>query len=370
MFFNIRVLYIVIALLPLSCSIAEAKSVYQRILDIEVVSKNDLKPPYHSKRLDNLIGNILSEKLINPKNTYNPDDENNVLITIEPDSGGGFASYSGVSDEAKNVESKPSSKNVVVDAPVPKKSHEGYNGPELDSLIDSIESINEVKKRVIIIDAGHGGKDSGTVGHGRVKEKDIVLLYAKELAQKLKQKKKYQVYLTRDRDIFLSLRMRNRIARKFNADLFISVHADAAPNKKARGLSIYTLSEKASNKEAALLAKKENKADVIAGVDLRDMEKDVSDTLIDLSMREAKNKSRIFAGILNKRLKTKVRVRENALHSAGFVVLKNSNMASVLLEIGFLSNKYDTRNLRKKSYRRDLISGVIASIDEYFLHSY
>ena len=248
----------------------------------------------------------------------------------------------------------------------PYKQNIKYDSPNLGSLINSLEEVNTNKIPVIVIDAGHGGKDPGTIGYKKTKEKNIVLLYAKDLAKKLQSKKKYKVYLTRKKDKFLPLRSRNQIARKYNADLFISLHADAARNKKARGLSIYRLSKKSSDKEAALLARKENRADIIAGVDLSEIEKDVSNTLIDLSMRDAKNKSIIFAKLLHKNLKNKVRVRKRALHYAGFVVLKNSNMASILLEIGYLSNKDDTKNLRKKSYRNKLTDGIVIAIDEYF----
>jgi len=237
---------------------------------------------------------------------------------------------------------------------------------DLSVLMDSIGTNVFTKTPIIVIDAGHGGKDPGTIGHRKTREKDLVLSYAKSLSRRLKNTGKYKVFLTRDKDIFLPLRKRIHIARVYNADMFISLHADAARNKKARGLSVYTLSEKASDKEAAALARKENKVDIVAGIDLSGLERDVSDALIDLSFRDAKNKSIVFAKSLHKNLKDKVKVRTNSLHSAGFVVLKNSNMASVLIELGYLSNKKDTKNLKSSSYKERLLTGVAAAIDDYF----
>ncbi|MFZ8864527.1 MAG: N-acetylmuramoyl-L-alanine amidase family protein [Rickettsiales bacterium] len=237
---------------------------------------------------------------------------------------------------------------------------------DLGVLMDSIETNFVHKNPVIVIDAGHGGKDPGAIGYKKVQEKNIVLAYAKALKNKLELTKKYQVYLTRDKDVYLPLRKRIAIARKYKADMFISIHADAAHNKQASGLSVYTLSEKASTKEAALLAAKENKVDIVAGLDFSDLEADVSGALIDLSFRDAKNKSILFAKILNNSLKKKVEVRNNSHHSAGFVVLKNSNMASVLIELGFITNKKDSKNLQKSDYRAKFIMGTIAAIDKYF----
>jgi len=347
-----RIIYIITAIFCLlNISTVSAKSVYTTILSIEVKPKSKIMGQSEdlSVDMDHLIEDILTEKNIEQKQKIEDED---IIDRI-----------SGKFDDSIGDA-------IIAKLPIIKKPKIQHNRGNLNALISSVNTKNKIKKPVIVIDAGHGGKDSGTLGRGRVKEKDIVLLYAKDLVVRLKKKKKYKVYLTRNRDVFLPLRGRIRVARKFNADLFISVHADAAQNKNARGLSIYTLSEKASGKEAALLARKENKEDIVAGIDLSNLEKDVSDTLIDLSLREAKNKSRVFAGMLYKNLKSKVRVRKNALHSAGFVVLKNPNMASVLLEIGYLSNKYDTKNLRKRSYRKKLVLGISESIDRYFVDKY
>lgn len=340
-------LYIILSIFCLlNISTVNAQSVYMKVLSIEVKPKADVMDQVD---MVSFIDDVLTE---------NNTQKQQKIAEID------------IIDQISDEFAEETSDSVITKLQIIKKPTDAYGKGNLTSLISSIDTKTKVNKPVIVIDAGHGGKDSGTLGYGRVKEKDIVLLYAKELVAQLKRQKKYKVYLTRNKDVFLPLRGRIRVARKFNADLFISIHADAAPNKNARGLSIYTLSEKASGREASLLARKENKSDIVAGIDLSDLERDVSDTLIDLSLREAKNKSRIFASILHKNLKNKVRVRKNALHSAGFVVLKNPNMASILLEIGFLSNRYDTRNLRKKSYRRKLLLGILESIDKYFVDEY
>lgn len=240
----------------------------------------------------------------------------------------------------------------------------------IDSFIKKEAKKNNLKKprqkKVIIIDAGHGGKDPGAIGYDGVYEKKITLNFAKYLAKELKKKKNLQVHLTRDRDIFLSLGQRNQIARKYNADLFISLHADSAGNKNARGLSIYTLSNKASDKEAAKLARKENKADIIAGVDLTGYNNEVKSLLIDLSQEHGKAESKNFAKILVKNLTGKIEVRTQALRFAGFAVLKNANMASVLIELGFLTNKKDAKNLQSRNYRKKFVDALSKSIDEYF----
>ncbi len=247
-----------------------------------------------------------------------------------------------------------------------KESFQEKKTEEIKAPTKTTKLKRKAKPPVIVIDAGHGGKDSGAIGYGRVYEKDIVLKYAKTLKKYLEKEQKYNVVLTRKNDNFLPLRRRIEIARKHNADMFISLHADAARNRKARGLSIYTLSEVASDKEAAELAKKENKIDIVAGIDLTNFDSQTSDILIDLSFREAKNKSISFAKLLLKQLRGKYLVRKNSMHSAGFVVLKNSNMASILVELGYLTNKNDTKKLRTMHYRNSLMRDMVKAINRYF----
>ena len=207
-----------------------------------------------------------------------------------------------------------------------------------------------------MIDAGHGGHDPGAIGYSGVHEKNITLAMAKELKRQLDRKGKYTVYLTRSTDVFIPLRKRVEIARKHKADLFMSVHADSALNRKATGLSVYTLSETASDKEAAALAERENKADVISGLDV----------LISLAQRETRNRSSEFAKCLVDEMRKSVKLISDTHRFAGFAVLKAPDVPSVLLEMGYLSNKNEERLLRQESYRRKLAVSAAKAIDRYF----
>jgi N-acetylmuramoyl-L-alanine amidase len=222
------------------------------------------------------------------------------------------------------------------------------------------------KKRLIAIDPGHGGIDPGATGVSGVYEKNITMAVARAVKRRLQATGRYEVLLTRDRDVFVRLRDRVEIARKAGADLFLSIHADTIANKKIRGASVYTLSEKASDKEAAALAEQENKADLIAGVDLSRENPEVTNILIDLAQRETMNQSARFAGLLVGSLKRDVRLLRNSHRFAGFVVLKAPDIPSVLIELGFLSNRYDERLLRDRRHRAKLAGAITAAIDRYF----
>lgn len=222
------------------------------------------------------------------------------------------------------------------------------------------------KKKVIVLDAGHGGRDPGAIGYNGTREKDITLAMAKELRTKLHATGKYKVVLTRGRDKSLRLRDRVRLARQAEGDLFISLHADSIKSRKTRGLSVYTLSENASDKEAAQLAANENKADIIAGLDLGEQTREVADILIDLAQRETMNRSAEFASYMVKEMKKKVKLLRNTHRFAGFAVLKAPDIPSVLLEMGYLSNKTEERLLKTKKYRAKLASSAVQSINRYF----
>lgn len=219
---------------------------------------------------------------------------------------------------------------------------------------------------LVVIDPGHGGVDPGAQSRHGIYEKHVVLALGREIARQLRASGRYRAELTRDRDVFIRLRDRVAIARKKKADIFISVHADSIRNSKVSGPSVYTLSEKASDKEAAELAERENKADLIAGMDLSHESADVANILIDLAQRESMNQSARFAGHLVSELGNKTKVLPRPHRFAGFAVLKAPDLPSVLLETGFLSNRDDERRLTSKSYRRQLASAIVAAIDRYF----
>ncbi len=221
------------------------------------------------------------------------------------------------------------------------------------------------KKPLIIIDAGHGGKDSGAIGRKHTKEKDITLLYARELAAALNNSGKFRAKLTRHDDRFILLRERIKIARKLGGDIFLSIHADSAPTIRARGLSIYTLSEEASDEEAAALAARENKVDILAGVDLSHEDKDVANILIDLAQRDTKNKSIMLADSLVSALRGNIKLLPNTHRFAGFAVLKAPDIPSALIEIGFLSNPKEEQLIKTAHYRQKVIKYLIQGIEDY-----
>ena len=220
---------------------------------------------------------------------------------------------------------------------------------------------------LVVIDPGHGGVDPGTLAPGGIEEKDIVLAYAKALQGKLLKSGKYRVMLTRTNDRFIALRERIAIARKAGAALFISLHADSAPDN-VRGLSIYTVSEKASDEEAGALAARENKADVLAGMDLSTEREDVAGILISLAQRETNNHSATLADALVASLNHKVKLLQKSHRFAGFAVLKAPDIPSVLVELGFLSHRDDRKLLQSSSYRDKVTDGLAAGIDSYFRH--
>ncbi|HVG82137.1 MAG TPA: N-acetylmuramoyl-L-alanine amidase [Methylomirabilota bacterium] len=219
---------------------------------------------------------------------------------------------------------------------------------------------------VVAIDAGHGGVDPGALGVGGVHEKTVTLAYARELKVLLERSGRFKVVLTRDRDQFLRLRDRIAVARRAGAQLFISLHADSHPDSSFRGASVYTLSEEASDSEAAALAAKENKADLIAGIDLSKENETVTSILIDLAQRETKNLSAQFAAMLVKELGRQTRLIRNTHRFAGFAVLKSPDVASVLVELGYLSNRADEKQLLSNAYRTKLSQAVVKAVHDYF----
>ena len=219
----------------------------------------------------------------------------------------------------------------------------------------------------IVIDPGHGGVDPGATGISGIYEKFITYAMARELQQQLEKTGRYHVRLTRDRDVFIRLRDRVAIARQHSADLFISLHADVVKDPDIRGLSVYTLSQNASDAEAQSLADKENKADLIAGIDLTHESSDVANILIDLAQRETMNRSAGFAGNIVEELGRETPLLTNTHRFAGFAVLKAPDVPAVLIEMGYLSNTIDEHNLRQPEYRHKLAHAISQAVDRYFL---
>jgi N-acetylmuramoyl-L-alanine amidase len=219
---------------------------------------------------------------------------------------------------------------------------------------------------VIVIDPGHGGIDNGTQNDTEM-EKNLVLEFGLALRDRLDKSGKYRIVMTREDDTFIPLGERVRIARTQGAALFVSIHADALPKGEgdAQGATIYTLSDKASDAEAQRLADAENRADAIAGVNLTEEPTDVADILIDLAQRETRNFSNKFAHMLMGEMKTTMRMHKHPLKSAGFKVLKNPDVPSVLVEIGYVSNKSDLEHLVSESWRAKAVGSIAQAVDAF-----
>jgi N-acetylmuramoyl-L-alanine amidase len=220
---------------------------------------------------------------------------------------------------------------------------------------------------VVVIDPGHGGIDNGTQASGE-SEKNLVLGFALALRDRVERTGKYRVVMTRTDDTFIPLGDRVKIARNQSAALFVSIHADALPRREgdAQGATIYTLSDKASDAEAERLAELENKADAIGGVNLTEEPTDVADILIDLAQRETRTFANRFARLLKNEMKTTARMHKHPLKSAGFRVLKAPDVPSVLIELGYVSNKSDLEHLVSDNWRSKTVGSVAQAIDAFF----
>jgi N-acetylmuramoyl-L-alanine amidase len=220
---------------------------------------------------------------------------------------------------------------------------------------------------VVVIDPGHGGIDNGTQAGGP-NEKELVLGFGLALRDRIEKSGKYRVVMTRTDDTFIPLADRVRIARNQSAALFVSIHADALPRGEgdAQGATIYTLSDRASDAEAERLAEVENKADAIGGVNLTEEPTEVADILIDLAQRETRTFSNRFARLLMGEMKRTVRMHKRPLKSAGFRVLKAPDIPSVLVELGYVSNKGDLEHLVSESWRSRTVGSMAQAIDAFF----
>ena len=222
---------------------------------------------------------------------------------------------------------------------------------------------------VIVVDPGHGGIDTGTHAPSGEQEKNLVLAFATLLRDKLEKTGKYRVVMTRSDDTFVQLADRVRFARAQQAQLFISIHCDALARGggAADGATVYTLSDKASDAEAQRLADAENRADVIAGVNLAEEPGDIADILIDLAQRETKTFSSAFARSVVSEFKSAARLHKNPLRSAGFRVLKAPDVPSVLIELGYVSNAADLKQLVSDQWRSRTSEAVTRAVQTYFI---
>jgi len=222
--------------------------------------------------------------------------------------------------------------------------------------------------RLLMLDPGHGGRDPGAIGLSGTKEKDVALDIALRMAELFAGEQGVDVKLTRERDEFLPLSERVKIGRSARADLFISIHADSAPDHTARGLSAYTLSEKASDKFASMLADKENQVDGLGPLDLPQTDKEVAEILFDLTARRTRNTAqRVKVGFI-KGIGRRWRLLNQPMRSANFAVLRLPDVPAMLVETGFLSNKRD-ESLLKKSAQREKIAKLMSKELAFLLRS-
>jgi N-acetylmuramoyl-L-alanine amidase len=222
---------------------------------------------------------------------------------------------------------------------------------------------------LVVIDPGHGGPDTGAkVGDGEIMEKDVVLDFSKTLRDRLEATGKYRVALTRTDDTFIPLAERVKFARQRQAALFISIHADSLPKEDgdAQGATIYTLSDKPSDSEAAKLAEAENRSDIVAGIDLSREPGEVADILVDLAQRETKGFSQHFAKTLVGEMRQAMRLHKKPLKSASFVVLKAPDVPSVLVELGYMTNKQDLKLLTSEAWRGKAAQSIVQAVDGFF----
>ncbi len=240
--------------------------------------------------------------------------------------------------------------------------------PQTSSIAPIATDAEVVKpKFTIAIDPGHGGIDPGASSADRVREKDVVLAFGLALKQKLEMTGQFAVVMTRDDDTFIPLQNRARMAREIKADLLIAIHADKLDDPSVRGTTIYTVSEKASDAEAEALAQKENRADIISGMDLGHQKAEVANMLINLAQRESKSQALMFAKQVVNEIAPITGLTSKPMRSAAFVVLKAPDVPSVLVELGYLSNSADKAKLLSKTWRDAMATALTRAVEQHFV---
>lgn len=219
---------------------------------------------------------------------------------------------------------------------------------------------------LVMLDPGHGGKDPGAIGVSGTYEKHVALAAAQELRRKLLATRRYRVELTRGRDVFVALEERVAIARRRGASLFVSMHADAMPDNDVRGASVYTLDENASDSQTAALALRENAADRFGTPNYRGTPPEVARILVSLVRQETRVGSTRMARSVVRALARDVRLLPNPARHASFMVLKAADIPSVLVELGFMSNRVDEAALRRPAHRAVLATALVRAVDAYF----
>ena len=232
--------------------------------------------------------------------------------------------------------------------------------------ISPAADLPQQERWTVVLDPGHGGADRGAVGSGGLEEKALVLSTARIVRRFLQRDPRFRILLTRYGDRYVPLRERYEFARRRRADLFLSIHADANPLVGKRGLSVHTLSARASDRLAARLAERQNRSDAIAGIDLRGAGKSVSSILLDLVKRETRAGSARISSLIVRSARNRVQLLRKPQRSANFAVLRAPDVPSVLVELGFLTNSQDEQLLRTMKYRKRLAAVLARAIAQYF----
>ncbi|KAA1176439.1 AMIN domain-containing protein [Marinobacter salinexigens] len=220
---------------------------------------------------------------------------------------------------------------------------------------------------VVVVDAGHGGEDPGAIGPRGTREKDVVLKMARTLASLIDKQPGYTAKLTRTGDYYIGLRNRTLLARKHNADLFVSVHADAFRTPQPKGASVFALSQRGATSETARwLAQSENRSDLTGGVSLDGRDDTLAGVLLDLSMTASINASLGVGSSVLGNLGKVAKLHKSGVEQAAFVVLKSPDIPSILVEAGFISNPQEEKNLSTQWYRDKLAKAIMSGVDEYF----
>ncbi len=242
-----------------------------------------------------------------------------------------------------------------------------HRSGNLQTVKRASENMTPGRDIVIAIDPGHGGHDPGAVGRAKTREKDIVLSISRTLAQRINAEPGMKAVLVRRGDYYIDHRKRSDIARRNQADLFISVHADAVEDRRARGASVYALSHKgASDEESRLLAQRENAAVSIGGVEISNKDDDIAAVLLDLSQTASLSASLDVGNHVARELGKVGRMHRKTVQQAGFLVLKSPDMPSILVETAFISNPEEEKKLRSKTHQRKLADAVLAGVRSYF----
>lgn len=244
---------------------------------------------------------------------------------------------------------------------------------KIENKLDELSIHSGKRDIVVVIDPGHGGEDPGAIGPNGIREKQVVLAIAQELKKRINAKQGFKAFLTRESDYYIGLRDRTVLARKLNADLLVSIHADAFTKPQAKGASVYALSNRGATSEMARwLAKKENSADLIGGIDglsLEDKDDVLAGVLLDLSSTASLTASLGVGSKVLTSMSHMAHLHKKTVQQAGFVVLKSPDIPSILVETGFISNPGEARRLKSSSYQKQLADSIHKGIVRYFEHT-